>query len=135
MPPGTHGKKGGGTLHVKKDGQLFSESMIAHPVEAMKSFHVQWMQSDCDANLPLVEGSEQFAKAGNGKPLPGCSSSHVERTIDGIMRDFAECGNVNFQMLFGNEGWEPEVSFIKKKFKEHRKREGHDMIFAQQEGV
>ena len=49
-----------------------------------------------------------------------------------------ERGHVNFQMFFGNEGWEPEASCIKKKFEEwhaHQAKKGwHSLNIAQEEG-
>ena len=54
------------------------------------------------------------------------------------MMEIFERGYVNFQMFFGNEGWEPEVSHIKKKFKEwhdcQMKKGWCGLNIAQQEG-
>ena len=83
----------GGTLHVKKEDNALSECVTAHPVKAMKLMSVKWMHADHNTNLPFSEGSEEFTQAGNGKALPGCSSSYAMWTIDELMEDFAEHGN------------------------------------------
>ena len=86
-----------------------------------------------------VEGSEQFVKAGNGKPLPGHPSHCDEKSVECVMLEAFERGHVHFQMFFGNKGWEPEASHIKKQFEDAhdcwvRKKGWHSPEFAQEEG-
>ena len=84
--------------------------------------HVEWTKANHETEMQFSEGGEAFAEAGNGKALPGCSSSYAAWTIDTAIENFVKFGDTNFQMSFGNKGWEPEADFIKKKFEEHEER-------------
>ena len=78
--------------------------------------------------------ADQFAEAGNGKVEPGTSAPWTSQTIAHVMEEAIQEGHTCFQASFGNDGWEPSVEFVKRKFKTVCLKHGCDLHFAQQEG-